>query len=71
MQGTKEEIEADVRCNAAATKRVEQLRTAPRQASDARRAWRKMNDAQRREFMAWLTEDEVGAFKPIKLGSVC
>lgn len=28
----------------------------PRRMSDARNAWRKMSDAQRRQFLAWIRE---------------
>jgi hypothetical protein len=31
----------------------------PRRMSDARNAWRKMNDTQREEFLAWIAKEEV------------
>ncbi len=62
MKGTEEELEADEKCNSIAIERAEALRASPRHATDARRAWRKMEDFQRREFMAWLADDETGAF---------
>ena len=30
---------------------------APRRMSDGKNAWRKMNDQQRRDFLAWLPEE--------------
>lgn len=44
----------------------------PRRLSDGRNAWRKMNGAQRFEFLVWIAEQEGGQVEPtprsIRLG---